>query len=641
MAQASNNLIQSTRKRRVWPWRIVIPVVTLVAILGTIAIVRGRNGNQEGGGVRTAKVERGDLVQTISSTGVVAAETGANVKIGSQITGRIKQLHADLGDRVQAGQIVAVLDAPDLAANLESTRRSLAQAQSRYQQQLAGVSMQHTQVSTAFEQATEGIRRAEAQRDQAKATVVSAQARRRSSQAGLSGAQARQKSAESSLRSTQASAKYQPEVTSANVARAKAALSTAQSTQRQVERSADLQIASTTAALRQAESQLTLATATLERQEKLLAKGYLAAQDVDAARNAKEVARQQVDSAHSALALIQEKVAADRQAAVDQVAQAQASLAAAQAEGYQDVVRTEAVSSAESALVEAKSSVLQAQTSVESATADLSSARASLAGAESEVRNAQQAQRAALGNLTQDQLKQKDVQTAYEAMRQASAQVQYQEAQFDKSNIRTPVSGTVVSLTQQQGETVVAGLSAPTLMEVVNLAKLEVHAFVDETDIAQVHLGQPAEVTVDAFPKRRLPGKVSNISSAATMQDNVVTYMVTIGLDKYPEGMLKPQMTADVILTLSEENDVLLVPSEAVKQKQGVNQVVVLKGGKGEVRSVAIGATDGTSTEIKEGLQEGDTVVLAGFAELGLPDFASAARLPRFFTRGPLGTRSR
>lgn len=681
MAKLEGVNVQTARKRR-RRWReVVLVVLALLVIGGVVWGLQRRKAGKEQSSVHTAEVKRGEMVQTISSNGVIAAETGANVKIGSQITGRIRVLNADVGQKVQAGQIIAVLDAPDLAANLESARRNLAQAQSRYQQQLAGVSMQHTQVVTAFEQAGDAVRRAEAQRDQARAAVASAQARLRSSQAALSGAQARQKSAEAALRSAQASARYQPEQTSAEVARAQAALSTAQSNQRQVQKSADLQIAASSAALKQAESQLTLAQATLQRQESLLAKGYVAPQEVDTARNAQEVARQQVESARAALALTREQVAASLQAAADQVTQAEAALAAARAGIYQDTVRAEAVAAAQASLVDAQAAVAQAQTAVAASQAELTASQAQLTAAQSEVSSAQQAQKAALANLTQDQIKQKEVQTAYEAMRQAQAQVQYQEAQFDKSNIRTPISGTVVSLTQQQGETVAAGLSAPTLVEVVDLTRLEAHVFVDETDIAKLQVNMAATVNVDAYPDRRFQGRITKISSAATIQDNVVTYQVTVGLEKYPEGLLKPQMTCDVSFTLSRQENVLLVPNEALKQADAGQKkaraeapppppgggpgpggpgagggpvssgraasgkraaagrvVVVLKNGQPEIRPVTTGDTDGTNTVILKGVEEGEKVVLAGFEKLGLEQFSSAGRLPGLLTRGPLGT---
>lgn len=627
------------RKRGRSPrWRWVIGTLIVALAVGAFWMIKSKRKSAEESPIKTADVERGSLTQTIVSTGTIAAETGANVKIGSQITGRIRRLNTDLGQKVQAGQIIAELDAPDLRANLESAQRNLAQAQARYQQQLAGVSMQHTQVAGAFEQASESVHRAQAQREQAAAGLVAARSRVRSAEAALAGAQARLKSAQANLRSAEAAAKLQPAQTSAEVTRAQAGLSTAQAALVQAQKGADLQVHNAETAVSQAQSNADLAAANLKRAQSLLEKGYVSQQDVDAAQNQYEVARQGLAASRNSLDLTRQKVAADLQSAQDAVTQAQATLAAAQAGTYQDVVRTEAVNAAQSSVVDAESSVAQAQSQLESAREDVRTAQAQLVSAEADVRSAKAAQSVALGNMTEDRLKQKDVQAAYEAQRQAQAQVAYQMAQYDKSNIRSPISGTVISLTQQEGETVAAGLSAPTLVEVVDLARLEVHAFVDETDIAQVRLGQAAKVEVDAFPKETFTGKVTKISSAATVQDNVVTYQVTIGLDKYPEGLLKPQMTANVTLTLARKDNVLLVPNEALKQKKGVTQVVVLKDGKGEVRDVKTGMTDGTNTEITEGLQEGEKVVLAGFMELGLEEFASTGRLPGFFSRGPLGT---
>ena len=639
MAQVDNHLVKATKKHRPWLWRSVALLLVVALGAGIVHLVRNRARQADLSGIRTAKVAVGNLIQLVTSTGVVAAETGADVKIGSQITGTIKELHADLGQKVQAGQVIAVLDAPDLQANLDASRQGLAQAQTHYQQTLEGVGMLHTQLTTAFEQATEVLHHDMAARDAAKSAVDSAQQKLKSTQAAVAAAQAQEKGAESALRSAQASAEYQPEQTKADIAKTQAALSTAQSSLVQAQKSANLQVETSTAALKQAQAQLTLANATLDRDVKLLAKGYVAPQDVDTARSAQEVAAQQVDSTQSALALTHESVTAGLQAAQDQVTQAQAGLTAAQSEKYQDTVREEAVTAAQTALDNAQSAVSQAQATAAGSQADLASARDQSSAAEDDIRNAQQAQKAALGNMTQDVLKQRDVQAGYEGTRQAQAQVQFNGAAFDKSNIRTPISGTVVALTQQQGETVAAGLSAPTLIEVVDLGRLEIDAYVDETDISQVHLGQAAKVDVDAFPKQPFSGKVTKISSAATMQDNVVTYMVTVSLDKYPVGLLKPQMTANITLTVSEKDNVVLVPSESVKQKKGVNQVVVLTGGnKGEVRTVTIGATDGTNTEIQDGLKEGEQVVLAGFDKLGLASFSSAGRLPGFMTKGALGT---
>jgi multidrug efflux pump subunit AcrA (membrane-fusion protein) len=142
-------------------------------------------------------------------------------------------------------------------------------------------------------------------------------------------------------------------------------------------------------------------------------------------------------------------------------------------------------------------------------------------------------------------------------------------------------------------------------------------------------------------------------------------------------------MTVEVNFTTSEQDNVLLIPDEAVKhpstatapgaagaaltgaagsrpsgapgqgqgltgasQGQGkknqaaINQVVTYNNGVAEVHDVTVGGSDGTNTAILSGLKDGDTVVLAGFDQLGLSQFSSGAKLPGFLTRGPLGTGS-
>jgi RND family efflux transporter MFP subunit len=582
-------------------------------------------------------VKRGSIEQAIDSTGVVAAESGADVKIGSQISGRIKRLYAELDTQVKAGQVIAEIDVPDLQANLTSAQRNVDQTRARYEQQLQGVGMQHTQVTSAFEQASQSIRHAEAARAQSVAALASAKSRLTSARAGLVGAQAREKQSEAKLRSAQAAVSSQLSLTSTDVRKAQAALETAQATLVQTQKSADLQIANSDTALKQAQSNARLAAVSLKRQEALQAKGFVAAQDVDTQRTQSEVNDQQVQSADATLRITREKVAADLTAARNQVEQAKATLTAAQAGSYLETMRNEDVRSAQADIENSKSAIDQAQLAVAAAQADVESAQSQISSADSDLRSSQAAERAALGNMTQDKLKQQDVKAAYEAMRQAEAQVKNQQAQVDRSYIRSPIAGTVVSLSQQEGETVAAQLSAPTLIEVVDLDRLEVAAYVDETDIGRVKVGLPVAVTVDAFPKRKFPGKISKIASVATVKDNVVTYQVTVDLDKYPTGTLKPQMTADVHITLGAKQNILVVPNEAVKQRRGGSQVAVLKEGKGEVRQVKTGVADAEQTEVVSGLQEGENVVLAGWDKLGVQGFGSAAGVPGFLTRGPLG----
>ena len=696
MAQPADvTSLSAVRTRRKNRLRLIVGGLIVVLLIGggfvwkAQAQKKGKNG-----AVKTDTVKRGTIVQKISSTGAVTAETGADVKIGSQITGRIARLYADVGNQVKAGQVIAQLDAPDLQANLQSARSNAAAATTKYQQQLAGVSMQRTQTRSAFEQASATLVSARAKAAQARTALTAAQSRVHSAQSAVIGADARKRSAEAKLRSAQAASSQQNTQGNSDVARAKAALSTAQANMAQTEKSSDTLVANAVTALKQAQANASLAATNLKRQQNLLQKGYVPQSDVDTAITNRDNTVQIAEAAQNSLDAARAQARAQVQSARDAVDQAKASLEAAQASSYTSVMRTEDVQAAMADLADAKEGVRQADLTVETAKDDVATARSQVNSADSDVRSAIAGQKTALGNMTQDKIKQQDVQSAYEAMKQAQAQVAYQEAQYDKSNIRTPISGTVISLTQQQGETVAAGLSAPTLVEVAALDRMEVIAYVDETDIGKVRLGQTAEVTVDAFPKHKFPGKVYKISAAPTMQQNVVTYACSIRLDHYRVGWLKPQMTADVSIILQQADNLLLVPNEALKQQRGGggegapggagaksggsergkggqspatgggrstagggagrmpgglgrsgapvdSRVLMMNNGLPEVRNITIGRTDGSFTEVLSGLKDGDTVVLAGFAELGFPEMSSSAGAPRFLTnRTPFGTAS-
>src|SRR5437016_6013064 len=114
--------------------------IGLLPLLGTLAVaaalgwwgwVRTHPADNLASNLITATVTRGDLVETVSATGSVTAQTGAQVKIGSQITGRIKHLYADVGSHVKAGQVIAQLDLPDIQAQLDQAVANLAEARTK------------------------------------------------------------------------------------------------------------------------------------------------------------------------------------------------------------------------------------------------------------------------------------------------------------------------------------------------------------------------------------------------------------------------------------------------------------------------------------------------------------------------------
>jgi HlyD family secretion protein len=548
-------------------WIVWVAVASVLGIAGFAAMKRSA-ANSAGipTGVETAKAEIGDQQQKINATGVVASQIGTQIKIGSQVTGRILRLPADVGTHVRAGQIVAVLDSPDIQAqvdqqqaNVAVAEASLAQSKSRLQQAEETAGFTHQQTTAQIAEADAALRAAEAK-----------------------------------VESSVATARYQPTQTAANIRRSEAALSTAQSAVKQQQQTIRQEIQQAQSSLDNAQAAADNTKREADRQQKLLKQGFVAQSLADNAETASRQATANLESMKANLDIVREKTRADLQATMDQVDQAQASLTATQAGRFQDSV----------------------------AEADLKSARQTL-------RQSSAALDLQKTNRTQDRIRLMAVEEARNAMRQAQESVlasrallRYQNAQRDKTVIHSPIDGTVLSITAQQGETIAAGLAAPTLITVADLDRLEVRAYVDETDIGRIRVKMETEVRVDAFAGRAFHGKVTKIASASTVKDNVVTYETTVAVAN-PDRSLRPDMTTNVAFILGRRNHVLLVPSEAVHQETTRSVVYVLhaerKGAERvEIRTVDAGFDDGAHTEIRSGLKPGETVVLTGLPLLGM-----------------------
>ncbi len=194
---------------------------------------------------------------------------------------------------------------------------------------------------------------------------------------------------------------------------------------------------------------------------------------------------------------------------------------------------------------------------------------------------------------------------------QARAQAARESARVARSFavITAPIAGHVASVATQEGETVAAGLNAPTFVTIVDLARLQVHAFVDEVDIGQVRTAQRATFTVDAFPASDFEGEVAAIYPSATIQDNVVKYVVAIRITDAEAGLLRPEMTASVRILLAPRA-VLAVPARAIRREAGRSVVYVWDGSRSTPRPVRVGWRDGPWVEIVDGLREGERILL-------------------------------
>lgn len=213
---------------------------------------------------------------------------------------------------------------------------------------------------------------------------------------------------------------------------------------------------------------------------------------------------------------------------------------------------------------------------------------------------------------------------AKDAVASSRESVQKSQTNLGYATITSPIDGVVLSKAVEEGQTVAASFSTPTLFTIAkDLTNMRVIANVDEADIGNVKTGERVSFTVDAYPDDTFSGSVTQVRQEATTTNNVVTYQVVISAPN-KNLKLKPGLTANVTIYTLEKQGVLSVASKALrfvptKELVGKNEKIVDCAGKNKVwthengvfkaHAVEIGITDGTNTEILSGIENGSTVV--------------------------------
>ena len=207
---------------------------------------------------------------------------------------------------------------------------------------------------------------------------------------------------------------------------------------------------------------------------------------------------------------------------------------------------------------------------------------------------------------------------------QARAEVAQAQAAVDRSveelnyaTVRSPIRGVVLSRDVEIGSPVSSilnmGAAATLVMVLGDISQVYVRGKVDEADIGVVKLGQPSKIKVETFKDKVFEGKVTQISPLGVDKDNVVTFEVKVSINN-PGGELRANMTANAEIVLEEHKDVLLVAESAVIYDQQRNASVEFPSptnpkGK-EKKPIKVGISNGTRTEVLEGLKEGEKVIL-------------------------------
>ncbi|MFI3243173.1 MAG: efflux RND transporter periplasmic adaptor subunit [Akkermansia sp.] len=248
----------------------------------------------------------------------------------------------------------------------------------------------------------------------------------------------------------------------------------------------------------------------------------------------------------------------------------------------------------EASVAQAKASILTANASVSKAKADILQSTANNDKAQRNLERANQlGVGEALSQMSYDEYvatadtaaaalesSKAGLESALASVAQAEAQLQSAQAQLDSelrnrdyTQITTPVDGTIIVRQVSVGQTVVSSMSATTLFLVArDLTKMQIWTSVNEVDIAKIKTGQKVEYTVDGIPNETFLGVVNKVRPNATMSSNVVTYVVEIDIEN-PDRKLLPYMSAQANFIVKEEQDVLLVPNEALAFKPSTEYI--------------------------------------------------------------------
>lgn len=213
---------------------------------------------------------------------------------------------------------------------------------------------------------------------------------------------------------------------------------------------------------------------------------------------------------------------------------------------------------------------------------------------------------------------------AKEQVASSKENVQRAQTNLGYATITSPIDGTVISKSVEEGQTVAASFNTPELFTIAkDLTNMQVVANVDEADIGGVKEGNRVTFTVDAYPDDTFEGTVKQVRLEATTTNNVVTYEVVISASN-ADLKLKPGLTANVTIYTQERSGVLAVANKALRftptketvgkdmkivDCKGKNKVWTLNGNTLTAHPVTIGQSDGINTEITKGLKQGDKIV--------------------------------
>ena len=209
---------------------------------------------------------------------------------------------------------------------------------------------------------------------------------------------------------------------------------------------------------------------------------------------------------------------------------------------------------------------------------------------------------------------QQNVDKVKDTITQAQKNIDYIQKQINDASIFAPFDGIAARVFPKQGDFIPAPtISAQVIAYLIDNNNLEADVNIEETDIPSVQAGQSVSLNLDALPGKAITGKVASIATMPNTQPTAagaITYLVKINLTVPANVSIKPGMNVSADIATSENRSTLLLSNQALKKdSQGKSYVQIMSNQQVKMQPVVTGVSDGTRTEIINGLKEGDKVV--------------------------------
>ncbi len=509
----------------------------------------------------TVQVDKGAVVQSVDATGSV--EPSQAIDLNFKTVGRIHQIKVKEGEEVKAGEILANLQAEAVKSRVQDARSSLVEAQANLEKVISGATNEEIKITEL--------------------TVEQRQQELINAQTNLSNLQASRENELKNLRRTL----Y---LTLGNqLVNADAALKTIDDTLTDDDAKNTLSVLDS--------SLLPIAQASQQASLDEVAQAKLVYQTVNSSSSSADL-----------LAVSQDVMSALVEVAdcLDDVFQV-----------LQKTVTSSKLSQTE--LDTLVSNIQAKQTNIATAKTSLQTAEANLTNKQlyyqDQFSKAKNSIKVAQDNLAlaQAQLALKkakpqsyDIKAARARVAQAQANLSKAQADLEDTIIRAPIDGTITKINFDIGEQTSL---AKAVIQMIGRTNLEIEVNVPESDIAKIKVGQPVQITLDAFGDNRLfDGVVTFVDPAETVIQDVVYYQVKVQFTK-PYQDIKPGMTANVTIIINKKDNVLRLPLRALHQENNKSYVKLLVGKQIERKSITVGLFGNDYVEVLNGLSLGEKVI--------------------------------